>query len=205
MSFLGGILMILAGLAILSFGLFLFYAWLPVLYGLLGLEIGLLLGRWLTGAVGATAIVLGIAGAVLLGLLSYALEPYRRVLLGISGGVLIGLSIAALFGLDGWLGGFFGLILAAVCGVIGGFIVPYFFDSFVVAASAIGGASMVMAGAHLIMPNVGLFDHAGGGFLPRLLALILAVVGVGWQLSNIAKWVQSPLLPGDVSGPSAKR
>ena len=143
MSFLGGILMILAGLAILSFGLFLFYAWLPVLYGLLGLEIGLLLGRCLTGAVGATAIVLGIAGAVLLGLLSYALEPYRRVLLGISGGVLIGLSIAALFGLDGWVGGFFGLILAAVCGVIGGFIVPYFFDSFVVGASAIGGASMV--------------------------------------------------------------
>ncbi len=37
MSFLGSILMILAGLAILSFGLFLFYAWLPLLYGLIGL------------------------------------------------------------------------------------------------------------------------------------------------------------------------
>ncbi len=200
MSLLGGILMILAGLAILSFGLFLFYAWLPLLYGLIGLEIGLLLGRWLTGTVGATAIILGIGAAVLLGLLSYALEPYRRVLLGISGGVLIGLSIAALFGLDGWLGGFFGLVLAAVCGVIGGFIVPFFFDAFVVVASALAGAAMVMAGAHLILPNVGLFDHAGGGLLPRLLALLLAVVGMGWQLSNIAKWVQSQPLPGDVAG-----
>ncbi len=202
MSLLGGMLMVLAGLAILSFGLFLFYAWLPLLYGLIGLEIGLLLGRWLTGTVGATAIILGIGAAVLLGLLSYALEPYRRVLLGISGGVLIliGLSIAALFGLDGWLGGFFGLVLAAVCGVIGGIIVPYFFDAFIVAASAVGGASMVMAGTHLILPNVGLFDHAGGGLLPRLLALLLAVVGMGWQLSNIAKWVQSQPLPGDVAG-----
>jgi hypothetical protein len=190
MSFLGGILMILAGLAILSFGLFLFYAFLPLLYGLLGLEIGLLLGRWLTGSVGATAIILGIGGAILLGLLSYALEPYRRILLGISGGVLIGLSIAALFGLDGWVGGFFGLILAAVCGIIGGIVVPYFFDAFIVAASAVAGAFTVMAGAHLILPNVALFDHAGGGMMPRVLALILAVVGIGWQFSKIEKWVQ---------------
>jgi hypothetical protein len=39
MSVLGAILLILAGLAIMAFGIFLFYAWLPFLYGLFGLEI----------------------------------------------------------------------------------------------------------------------------------------------------------------------
>ena len=63
MSVLGAILLILAGLAIMAFGIFLFYAWLPVLYGLFGLEIGLLLGRSLTGDVGLVAIILGIVGA----------------------------------------------------------------------------------------------------------------------------------------------
>ena len=45
MSVLGAILLVLAGLAIMAFGIFLFYARLPFFYGLFGLEIGLLLGR----------------------------------------------------------------------------------------------------------------------------------------------------------------
>lgn len=84
MSLIGSLLMILTGLAIMAFGLFIFYAWLPLLYAIVGLDIGLMLGRWLTGDVGAIAIVLGIAGAVLLGAASYFLEPYRRLLLGAS-------------------------------------------------------------------------------------------------------------------------
>ena len=64
MPHIAGILMIVTGFAIMAFGLFLFYAWLPLFYGLFGLEIGLLVGRSLTGTVGATAIILGIAGAI---------------------------------------------------------------------------------------------------------------------------------------------
>ena len=100
MSVLGAILLILAGLAIMAFGIFLFYAWLPLFYGLFGLEIGLLLGRSLTGDVGLLAIILGIVGAVLLFGAAYALEPYRRILLGLSAGAAVGLSIASVFGLD---------------------------------------------------------------------------------------------------------
>lgn len=197
MSFAGGILMILTGLAIMAFGLFLFYAWLPLLYGLVGFDIGLLLGRSLTGDVGMTAIILGIAGAILLAVASYFLEPYRRILLGVSGGVLFGLSLAAVFGLDGALGGLFGFILALVCGLIGGYIVPRFFDSFVVVASALSGAALVMTGAHSILPGVGLFDRSSGGVLPALLTLVLAIAGMGWQFSNIAKWIETqPMLGG---------
>lgn len=195
MSFLGALLMILTGLAIMAFGLFLFYAWLPLLYGLIGLDIGLLLGRWLTGEVGAIAIVLGIAGAVALGVASYTLEPYRRTLLGVAGGFLFGLSVAAVFGLESALGGAFGILLAAVCAVIGGIIVPRFFDTFVVVASSVSGAAMVVAGAHLLMPGLGLLDGTGGGLLARLLTIILAVVGMGWQFSNIAKWIHSHPVP----------
>ena len=186
MSLTIGLLMMATGLAIMGFGLFIFYAWLPLLYALFGLDIGLMLGRAFTGDVGTTAIILGIAVAFILGAAAYLLEPYRRILLGVSGGTLFGLSVAAVFGLDAWFGGFFGRILALVCGVVGGLLVPRYFDLFVIVASAISGAAMVMTGASHILPGVGF----SGGVLPALLTIVLAVAGVSWQRSNIAKWTQ---------------
>jgi hypothetical protein len=188
MSLAIGLLMILTGLAIMALGLFMFYAWLPLLYALIGFDVGLLLGRTITGDTGTIAIVLGLVIALILGAASYILEPYRRVLLGVSAGILFGLSVAAAFGLDGWLGGFFGRVLALVCAVVGGLLVPRFFDLFVIGASAVSGAAMVMTGANHILPGVGLFDRAAGGVLPSLVTIILAVVGVSWQLSNTATW-----------------
>ena len=79
MSVLGATLLVLAGLAIMGFGIFLFYAWLPFLYGLFGVEIGLLLGRWLTGGIGLVAIIFGIVSAVILFCAVYIIEPYRRM------------------------------------------------------------------------------------------------------------------------------
>ena len=134
MSVLGAILLVLAGLAIMAFGIFLFYAWLPFLYGLFGLEIGLLLGQWLTGDIGLLAIILGIVGAVILFGAAYLLEPYRRVLLGFSAGALVGLSIASFLGLDHFVGGVLGAVLAVVGAIIGAIIVPRYFDAFVIVA-----------------------------------------------------------------------
>ena len=204
MSVLGAILLILAGLAIMAFGIFLFYAWLPFLYGLFGLELGLLLGRSLAGDVGLVAIILGIVSAVILFGAAYFLEPYRRILLGLSAGALVGLSIASVFGLDHFVGGVLGVVLAVVGAVIGAIIVPRYFDAFVIVASAFGGAAMVMAGAHWLFPGVGLFDRAAGGFLPTLLTFVLSAVGIGWQFKNIAAWVRSQPLYGDISGTSVK-
>lgn len=191
MSLLAGFLLIMVGLGVLGYGLFLFYGLLPLFYALAGLGIGLLLGEALTGNFGLIAIVLGILGAVILGAASYWLEPYRRILLGLSGGALVGLAIASWFGLDGLVGGFFGAILGVIGGLIGAVVVLSFFDPFIIASSAIGGAIMVMTGAHLILPTVNLFDRSTGGFWPSLITLILALIGVGWQYSNIAKWVRT--------------
>ena len=189
MSSAGAILLIVTGLAIMALGLLLFYAWLPFLYGFVGFDIGLLLGRWLTGDVGIIAIILGAIGAVVLAFASYSLEPYRRILLGVSAGVLIGLALAAGCGLSGTIGTLIGGVLAVVFGLIGGNVVPRYFDLFVIFASAVSGAGMVMTGAHILMPNARIFDVVNGGILPSVLAIVLAAVAVFWQFSNITKWI----------------
>jgi len=204
MSVLGATLLVLAGLAIMGFGIFLFYAWLPFLYGLFGLEIGLLLGRWLTGGIGLVAIIFGIVSAVILFCAAYFLEPYRRILLGLSAGAMVGLSIAAVFGLDHFLGGIIGVILAVVGAAIGAIIVPRYFDAFVIVSSAFAGAAMVLAGAHWLFPGVGLFDRAAGGLLPALELFVLSVIGIAWQFKNIVAWVRPQPLYGDISGTSVK-
>ena len=198
MTFAGGVLLILTGIAVLGFGLFLFYAWLPLLYALVGFDIGILIGRSLTGDVGTLAVVLGIAGAVLLGAASYFLEPYRRILLGVSGGFLFGLSVAAALDLDSLLGGFLARLLAFACAMAGGILVPRFFNAFVVGASAISGAAIVMIGAHHLLPDVRLFDIASREPLPVMLLAALALAGAAWQTKNISGWVHS--LPGTPPG-----
>jgi hypothetical protein len=190
MTTAGGLLMILTGLAILSFGLFLFYAWLPLLYALVGLDIGLLLGRSLTGDVGTLAVVLGIVGAVILGSAAYFLEPYRRILLGVSAGVLVGLSLAAALDLDTLLGAVLARLLVLACGIVGGILVPIFFNAFVIGATAFSGAVLAVAGAHHIFPDVGAFDVRAGGPLPAVLVVGLALLGIVWQSKNIATWVR---------------
>jgi len=157
---------------------------------LFGLEIGLLLGKSLTGDMGLLAIILGIVGAVILFAASYSLEPYRRILLGLSAGAAIGLSMASVFGLAHLAGGLLGTISAVVGAVIGAMIVPRYFDTFIVVASAFGGAALVMAGAHLLFPGVELFDRSAGGVLPGVVTLILMAVGIAWQFKVVAAWVR---------------
>lgn len=203
MTTAGALLMILTGAAIMAFGLFIFYAWLPILYGLIGFEIGLLVGAWLTGETGWTAILLGIVGALILWAASFFLEPYRRILIGVSGGFLLGLAIAAVVGLDAVLGGILGLLLAVLLGTLGGFLVPRLFDTMVVVASSAAGATMVMNGASFLLPGLDLLDRSSGRFLPALLAAGLTVIGIGWQITNVGKWIGSTGVTGvdDTSKP----
>ena len=206
MLFSFGVLLILCGLGIMAFGLFLFYAWLPILYGLFGLEIGFLLGQWLSGELGPLAYILGIVGAVGLFIATYSFEPYRRILVGFSGGALIALSLAYLLGLDQLIGGIVGTALVVAGGLVGAMIVPQVFDSIIIAASAFGGATMAMAGAHLLLPGVGLFDRLAGGLSPRLMTIALTAIGIGWQFRNIEKWVQShPDFRGDSAAARGSR
>jgi len=197
MSLAGSLLLILTGLGIMTFGLFLFYAWLPLLYALLGLDIGIIVGRMITGEIGPLAIGLGIAGAVALGAASYFLEPYRRILLGVSGGFLFGLSLGTALGLESVMGGLFMRALAFACAIAGGILVPRFFNPFVIGASAISGASLIMTGLHELAPGIRLFDSASGEPLAVAALVILALVGVGWQAKNISSWIR--MFPGSAT------
>lgn len=190
MSLAGSLLLILTGLGIMTYGLFLFYAWLPLLYALVGLDIGLIAGRMITGEIGPLAVILGIAGAVALGAASYFLEPYRRILLGVSGGFLFGLSLGTALGLESIVGGVFVRALAFACAIAGGILVPRFFNPFVIGASAISGASLLMTGLHELAPGIRLFDSASGEPLAVATLVIMALAGVAWQAKNISSWIR---------------
>ena len=55
---------------------------------------------------------------------------------------------------------------------------------------------MVMTGAHILAPGARVFDIVNGGFAPTVLSIVLAAVGVIWQLSNIGKWISRSLDAG---------
>jgi hypothetical protein len=150
------------------------------------------------------AITLGVVGAVLMFLASYFLEPYRRLLLGISGGAAVGLAVASLFGWDHGASGVFALFLAVFGAIVGASVVPRYFDAFIIGASAFGGAAMLMAGAHTLLPGVALFDRASGGMLPAMMTVVLTVLGVSWQFKNISTAIRSTPLYGEISGVAVK-
>jgi len=203
MAFSFGLLLILCGIGIMGFGLLLFYAWLPIFYGLFGFEIGLLLGKWLTSDVGVTAIVLGIVAGIVFASAAYAIAPYKRALIGFAGGVMLVLAIASLLGLDRLMSGILGTMLALCGGIIGAIVATAFFDLFIVVVSAIGGATLIVTGAQLLLPSGA---APSDSFLPTLLTAILAFFGARWQLSNIAKWIPPRSADeGQISDPIGKQ
>jgi hypothetical protein len=121
-------------------------------------------------------------------------------LLGISGGAAVGLALASVFGWDHGTSGVLAFILTVFGAIVGASVVPRYFDAFIIGASAFGGAAMLMAGAHTLLPGVALFDRASGGMLPAMMTVILAVLGVGWQYKNIATAIRSTPLYGELSG-----
>ena len=181
-----GILLMLGGLGILGYGLYLFYAWLPLLYALFGFESGLLLGWWLSGELALLAIALGIAGAIAGAGAAYVLEPYRRIIFGYVAGALLALSLAHMLNLDHLVNGVFGAILMIGGGLLGAAVVSRYFDLLIISASALGGATLVVSGAQLLLPTPS--DPAHWSALPALVTVVLTVLGMRWQLSNLAHW-----------------
>jgi hypothetical protein len=58
-------------------------------------------------------------------------------------------------------------IFALVCGAVGSLLMRQFFDIFVIAASAVSGAAMVLIRANHILPGVRLIDRPLAAFCPR--------------------------------------
>jgi hypothetical protein len=182
-------LAIAVGIGIMGFGLFIFYAFLPLLYALWGFGLGTWIGSLFTGSTsGFLPVVLGIALGAVMGLAAYGLKPFVRMLLGLLGGATVGLAIASAFA---W-GPLLSIILAVVGAGIGFFVVPLFMDPFIIVVSAIGGSALLMDGVNKLLPNLALSDRsliASGSFLPLIVWIVLTAVGLGWQFKNIGKWI----------------
>lgn len=196
MNILIGILLVIWGLGLMAFGLWLFYALLPLWYGLFGGLAGYGLASWIFGSPGWFGNVLiwvfAIIGAALFAGLSYQLEPYRRILAGVLMGFSLGALLAGLFGGGAFLVALFGIVGAVIFGVL----VPLFFDPMIIIGSSYSGAALVMDGAFLILPMFGLFlDRTNavgnGSFVAIVVWIVLGTVGLGWQLSNLTRWVQT--------------
>jgi hypothetical protein len=189
MPFPAAILLIAFGFVLAVFGLFLFYAWLPFFYALFGFEVGFWLGDRLFGQ-GSAPIVVGIMLGIVLAAATYTFEPYRRIVVGYLGGSLVAL---ALLSLDRSTGGIF-VAVVAVCGGVGGALVASkFFDYFVIATSAYGGAVLTGFGAWSLLSLLG--APTGGSGIEFLLTVALTAIGVGFQMRHLRSWTPAPLLP----------
>jgi hypothetical protein len=191
MDIFHGIFLIVVGLAVMGFGLFLFYALLPLFYAFFGLGVGYWLGGLLTGAPPGEAsvvkLIVALGVGILFGVSAYFLETFRRILVGIGLGSLIGGLIASAFGMTGILGA----VIMMVGAVIGAGITLAVFDAFIIAASALGGAGLAMDGLHLIFPSMDILDRttiAEGGFVPLIVWIMAVAVGIGWQFMNVDRW-----------------
>jgi hypothetical protein len=182
MPLLFAILLIAFGIALLLFGLYLFYAWLPVLYGLFGFEIGFLLADRVIGFETAS-IIIGIILGIILAAATYVLEPYRRIVIGYAGGSVIAL---ALLGLDRSMGGISVAFVAVCGGIAGAMLAAKFFDNLVIATTALGGAALSGLGAQGLLSLVGV--SAGGTTIGFLITLALAAIGVSFQARHMQSW-----------------
>jgi len=175
----------------MGFGLFLFYALLPLFYAFFGIGVGYWLGSLVTGAaegeMSLIKLLFGLGGGVLFAGAAHFIEPFRRILIGIGLGSLIGGLIASAIGLTGIVG----TIIMIVGAVIGAGITLAAFDRFIIVASAFGGAGLAMDGLHLILRNVDVLDRTDGGLIPILIWAFVGTLAMSWQLMNLAKWVKS--------------
>ena len=186
------ILMIGAGLGLMAFGLFLFYTFLPLFYGIFGVALGYRLGLVITGHESGSAgwfeFILAVVLAVGAALAAYYLEPIRRALAGILVGGTIGLAIGDVLG----LGKVIHLILAIAGAGGGALLALWIYDHLIVIASALAGAALLMDGAFLLLPGISLLDRNQvfwrQGWLPFLVWIAIAAAGAAWQFANLRQW-----------------
>lgn len=202
MDILMGIVMIAIGVALMGFGLLMLYRFYWLIYALLGAALGVWFANLFPAfSTGIWPWIFGAGGAVIFALLSRLLFAFRGVLLGLLGGAVVGLAFASLFG----LGNFLAFVFAVVGAIIGLFLMPLFFDPFVIAVTAIGGSALVMDGIVKIIPGLDMFNRSSGEIVPIIIWIVLMAVGVGWQFRNIANWVERKLHDALVSSAKLSR
>jgi hypothetical protein len=191
-------LLILTGLEIMAFGLFMLYAWLALLYAPIGFDAGILLGRHSPGMLVQQRLLSALlarlflapghmhsspAGACCLvfpavSCLAFPWPPLSDSMAGL---------MASLAECSHW-----SAARLEACSRRGSSICLSSVHLPLI------GAALVMTGANHILPGGGEFNPAAGGILPSLVTIILVVAGPSWQRSNITRWAQAEPADRDV-------
>lgn len=188
--------LIILGLIVMNFGLFLFYAFLPLAYGLIGFGAGLNMGRALTGNVvgqfGALELILGLGVGLLMAVSYRILEPIRRIVIGAVLGATLGGFLAYAFGLAPAVN----LALTLVAAVIGAILMQGLFDLIVILFTAITGAGLVLDGGYALtrlasLDRSDVFNRSN--WIALVAWILLAVFGISWQAANRRRWVRRAL------------
>ena len=194
MFVINGMVLVLAGLGAMGFGLMLFYALLPLFYAFFGAGVGYWLGSFITstvpGEMSLVKFIFVLIGAVVFAGAAYSLEELRRILIGIGLGSLLGGLIASALGLTGFLG----ITIMVIAAVLGAGITLAVFDGFIVVASALGGAGLAMDGVHLIFRSLDIVDRStisDGAIAPLIIWVVLGALAMAWQFKNIERWTHN--------------
>lgn len=185
--------LIVVGIAAMGFGLMMFYALLPLFYAFFGIGVGYWLGSLITstppGEMSFLKALFAGGGGILFAAGAYFFEPFRRILIGIGLGSLLGALVASALGMTGVIG----VIIMAAAAVIGAFVTLAVFDAFIVVASALGGAGLVMDGINLFFPSWMILNRstiAEGAMVPLVIWVVAGAIAMGWQFMNIEEWTK---------------
>lgn len=191
MNLVNGLFLMVVGLGAMGFGLLLFYALLPLFYAFFGAGVGFWLGSLLTSTppeqMSLIKLLFALGGVIVFAGGAYFFEAFRRILIGVGLGSLLGGLIASALGLTGFLG----VVIMVIAAFVGAGITLAVFDTFIVVASALGGAGLAMDGGHLIFQSMDVLDRttiAGGAYTPLIIWVVVGAIAMGWQFLNIERW-----------------
>lgn len=194
MFVINGMVLVLAGLGAMGFGLMLFYALLPLFYAFFGAGVGYWLGSFFTstvpGEMSLAKFIFVLGGAIIFAGAAYSLEKFRRILIGVGLGSLLGGLIASALGLTGFLG----VVIMIIAAVIGAGITLAVFDGFIIITSALGGSGLAMDGVYLMFRSLDIVDRStigDGAVAPLIIWMVLGALATAWQFTNVERWTRN--------------
>ena len=94
--------------------------------------------------------------------------------------------LASLIGLGRFDSALLAAVIAVIGGVAGAMLAMRFFDALVIAASAYGGATLIVLGARMLLPIAS--EPTALSAIPAIIAIVLAILGMRFQLQHMDEW-----------------
>lgn len=176
------IILITAGVVFCLFGYALYRLWAAFT----GLVIGLAAGVWLERTLGAAIwpVIVGLALGIALAGTFYYFQIAGAILSGAGAGFILAMLILYTIGSSNWPLALLGAVFGGVCAGI-------FFKTFIVAGTAIGGASGIILGLYALFAGFDFYSFdltkppVTGGAAGMLLAAIVVTAAIGVSIQSM--------------------